>query len=268
MAGRHLIGAAGVALAALTSANSAQAADVMPIIPVVTPVVVVPAGPVFEINIETWIEADFEESEFDPEVFTEASLKLTTASGWGFELIAGAQSYILPPPQLQFALTGRAFRSAGDFEFGAYAGASFGFYGLAYWVGGDFLYDTDRLTLDGYVQANFLAPGGFEFMQTEANLAVHVTDKLDIGAGILFGTDFALFDLDGYVGAQYDFGLLAPYVQVWFDEGLEVDLGVELEHQFGDSPLALLGYAEVELDGGGPEVYLGIGIRFSRGGTD
>jgi len=258
-----------MALSVVAFSGSARAADVMPIVlPVVAPVVVPPVGPVFEINVETWLETEFLDPPMDPVLLTEASLKLTTVSGWGFELITNLFTYILPPPDRAATLTGRVFRSAGDIEVGAYAGLGVSVpFGLLYWLGGDFEYDTDRMTLDGFVQATF-SPGGFEFIETEANLAIHVTDKLDIGGGIAFGTDLMGFGFAGYVGAQYDFGLLAPYVQVWFDQGLAVDLGVELEHRFGNGPLALLGYAEVELDGGGPEVYAGIGIRLSLGGAD
>lgn len=269
MTGKYLLGAAGVALSVVSFSGAAKAADVMPIvIPVVAPVVVAPVGPVFEINVETWFETDFLDPPSEPILLNEASLRLTTASGWGFELITTLLTEVTPAPMRLAAVTGRVFRSAGSLEVGAYAGVGVLVpVGAGYWLGGDFEYDTDRLTLEGYVEANFTA-GGFESVETAANLTVHVTDKLDVGGGIAFETDPVDPDFAGFVGVQYDFGLLAPYAQVWFGDDRAIDLGVELEHRFGESPISLLGYAEVELNGTSPVVYVGVGIRFSHGGTD
>lgn len=269
MVGKYLLGATGAAILAIASAGSAHAADVMPVVaPVVTPVVVPPPGPVFEINIETWLETEVFNNEFDPTLFAEASLKVTLPSGWGFELITELFTYILPPPDAFVAVTGRVFRSMGDVEVGVYAGAGFSLMGTSYGIGGDFAYDSDRLTVESYVQGNFAVGGGFVFLDHETDVTLHVTEMLDIYAGYDFETDFVTFDIDGYIGAQVDFGLLAPYATVWLDGGLGGEIGVELEHQFGNGPLSLLGYAEVEFGGGGPEGFVGIGIKFSRGGAD
>lgn len=267
MTGKYLLGAASTALCVVAFSSAAKAADVMPIVvPVVAPVAVPPVGPAFEINIETWFETDVLDPPADPLVLSEASVRLTTASGWGFELITSLFTYVLPPPGRSAEVTGRVFRSAGSVEVGAYAGAGVSVpFGPGYRLGGDFEYDTERLTLEGYVEANFAA-AGFEFLETAANLTVHVSDKLDIGGGIALET--GPVEVAGFIGLQYDLGLLAPYAQVWFGNDRAIDLGVELEHRFGEGPISLLGYAEVELDGTGPEVFLGIGVRFNRGGTD
>lgn len=270
MVGKYLVGAAGVALFAVASSGSAQAADVMPIVvPVVTPVVVAVPGPVFEINIEHWLEVEFFDAGLDPEAYTEIDLKMTLPSGWGFQLIADAGADVQLPIQVFADLTGRVFRSMGAVEVGVYAG-----FGVAlpggiggYGFGADFAYDTDRLTVETYVQANFFA-GGFQFLDFETDVTLHVTDKLDIYGGTDLETDFVTFFLSGYLGAQYDFGVLAPYATVWLDGGLGGELGVEVEYQIGNGPFSLLGYAEVEFDGGGPDGFAGIGIKFSRGGTD
>lgn len=271
MAGKYLLGAAGVALFAAASTGAAQAADVMPIVvPVVTPVVVAPVGPTVEFTLEKWVELGIYPGDgYSIDVFGSADLKITAASGWGFQLIV-EDELDFAPFEVEFDVTGRVFRAMGNAEVGVYAG--FGVEvpgGLdGYGFGFDFAYDSDRLTLESFVQANFNG-GGFNFLDTETELTVHVNDRLDVYAGVDVETDFTGNPfLAGWAGAQLSLGALSPYATVYFSnfDGLEAELGVELEYQIGNGPLSLLGNAEVDFGFPGTRFFVAAGIRYAIGG--
>lgn len=269
MAVKYLLGAAAAALVAVGVTGAAQAADVMPVVvPTVTPVVVVPTGP--KIEIESWNAIEigvFPGDPIDIETHNDFSLKVTTQSGVGFQLL-GEVHVELPGFFVYGETTGRVFLSRGDFEVGLYSVVFFnsmGFDGVT--VGGDVVLENDRLELMTYLEADFF--GGFEDIEAGGEVVVHLGDMLDLYAGI--DTDlFPAFDLDDlWAGVQAHFGPLSPYVGAFLTfPGVGFEVGTEFEHRFGTSPLSLVGYAEAEFDGGGPEFYLGLGIKFSRGADE
>jgi len=272
MTNKYLLGAAGAALLA-SVAGTAQAADVMPIVvPVVTPVVAPPPGPVFAIRIDTGMTVNwYGGPNYDLSVFNESTARVTLPSGWGFEVLTGDRLYITPPVELYGSVTGRVFRVAGPLEVGAYAGfgyvvpGGFGGYGF----GGDFEYDTDRVTIDGFVQANFFG-GGFSFLEGGVETTLHLTDRLDAYVGVEAAKGISI-DGDVWAGVQIDFGAIAPYAGIWyaFGDGFGAELGVELEKQLGTGPFSLIGNAEINFAlGGGAFGVASIGIRFQRGDLD
>lgn len=276
MAGRYLLGVASVALFAMASTGSARAADVMPVVvPLVTPAVVVAAGPKIEINSEHWLEIGiFPGNGYDLVSYHDLDIKVTAASGVGFQFVTSGVIDNLAPFDIDdLTLAGRVFLSRGDAEIGVYAGLLAEIPGGIDFtaVGADFSIDNDRLELDTYVQANF--DGGFDFLSAGVDLTVHATERLDLNAGGALSTDFGgggAF-LEAWAGAQLDFGLLAPYAGVYVSNGMErftAELGVELEHQIGNGPLSLLGYAEFDFGTFGPAIFAGVGIKYSIGGDE
>jgi hypothetical protein len=273
MTNRHRLGAAGAALLVAASAGTAQAADVMPImVPVVTPVVAPPPGPVFAIRIDTGMVVDwYGGPNYDLSVINDITARVTLPSGWGFELLTGSRTHITAPVEFFGGLTGRVFRASGALEAGAYAGFGFGIPGGlgGYGFGADFEFDTDRLTVEGYVQANFFG-GAFAFLEGGADVTLHLTDRLDVYLGGDLDNQMGL-DGDVWAGAQIDFGAIAPYAGVWYAFGgpIGAELGVELERPLGTGPFALIGEAEINFAlGGGAFGFASIGIRFQRGEID
>ncbi|MCW5713026.1 MAG: hypothetical protein KIT43_00730 [Bauldia sp.] len=273
MTNRFFLSAAGAALFAAASAGTAHAADVMPIVvPVVTPVVAPPPGPVYAIRIDTSLAVDwYGGAAYDLSVFKEITARVTLASGWGFEVLTGDRLYITPPVELYGSLTGRVFRVAGPLEVGAYAG--FGYIvpgGIGgYGFGGDFEYDTDRVTVEGFVQANFFG-GGFAFLEGGTETTLHLTDRLDVYFGVEVANQMGISG-DVWAGAQIDFGAIAPYAGIWYAFGGPVgaEFGVELEKPLGTGPFSLIGQAEINIAlGGGASGFASIGIRFQRGEID
>lgn len=271
MTNRLLLSAAGAALLAAVSVGTAQAADVMPIVvPTVTAVAAPPPGPVFAIRIDTGMTVNwYGGPNYDLSAFNEITARVTLPSGWGFEMLTGDRLYITPPVELYGSVTGRVFRVAGPLEVGAYAG--FGFIvpgGIGgYGFGGDFEYDTDRMTVEGGLQANFQG-GGFTFLEGAAELTLHATDRIDV----FFGGDFDTTGLDNdlWAGARIDFGAIAPYAGVWyaFGGGFGAEFGVDLAKPLGTSPFSLIGEAEINIAQGGAFGFASIGIRFQRGDID
>lgn len=270
MAGKLLFGVAAVAL--LSAGGAAQAADVMPVlVPAVTPMVVPPPpGPVFAIRIDNSIHAVWTGTPEEDGVHldTDVDMRLTAASGWGFELLTGGSTFFAPL-SLSGGLTGRVFHSAGDVELGVYAGFGFSVPGGigGYGFGGDFRLDNDRLTVESYLQANFFA-GAFNFISTETDVTVHASDKFDVyfGGDLFIGGGPASYDV--WAGAQYDFGVFAPYGGVWFgnDTGFGAELGFELEKKLGNGPLSLIGGAEVNIGLDGlRNADASVGIRYQLG---
>lgn len=269
MANRHLLGAAAIALVAGSSANSAQAADVMPVIsPVVTPAVVPPSGPVIAIRVDNSLHAVWFGGPVDVHVDTDIDLRVTMPSGFGFELFTGGSTYFAPP-EFFGGMTARVFHQGGALEVGVYAGFGFAIPGGlgGYGFGGDFRLDTDRLTVESFMQANFFA-GGFDALSTETDVTIHATDKLDIYFGGELDTDFVGLDYAVWAGAQLDLGAFKPYAGIWYGpmSGLGAEIGFDLEKQLGNGPFSLIGGGEVNLGIGGlVSAEATIGIRFQRG---
>ncbi|MCW5715816.1 MAG: hypothetical protein KIT43_15000 [Bauldia sp.] len=269
MAGKFLVGAASAALLAFGATGTAQAADVMPVIvPVITPVVVVPTGPKIEISAEQWIEVGLYPAEQFREfnTYSDLDIKVSAASGFGFQFLGEVELWLPSPVELEAAFTGRAFMTRGDIEIGLYSTLWLdgGFDGFA--VGTDFTFDNDRFTLATYLQAEFF--NGFDEFRTGAEVTVHLGEMLDIGGGVEAEFDFGNFDFEeAWAGVQLHLGPLSPYAVAWWDGGdVGFDLGTELEVPLGTSPFSLLGYAEAEFEIGDPvEFFFGIGIKFSHG---
>lgn len=274
MAGKFLIGAAAAALYAFGATGVARAADVSPVVipPIVTPVVVAAAGPKIEISTEQWFEANIEVGDnVEYSTYHDFSVKVTSARGFGFQLLGNVEIEI-PFDEIDAELTAAGFITRGAVTAAAYTTLYLdedGFDGFG--VGGDFTLDNDRLTLHSYVEARFGANATFSVLEIGGDATVHLGERLDLYTGIDMGIETGgFFPQDVWAGAQFHLGPFSPYATLeydFFDFG--VYLGAEFEHQLGNSPLSLLGYAELHLDQGDiPEVNLGLGIKFSRGGDE
>lgn len=270
MAGKFLVSAGAIALLAAASTGTAQAADIIPVVvPVVTPVVVVPVGPTVAIKVETSLNVDYD-GNFDAWANGLLDLKITSASGWGFQLVAGGNQYVVAPIEFYGGAQARVFRAIGPVEIGVFAGANLnpGITGNNYYFGGDFTYETDRVEVETYVAAQYFLGGTVRLIAAGAEATVHVTDRLDVIAGVERNLLFGSVDIEGRV--ELDLGAVTPFAGVIYNPSLGVigQVGVELEKQLGTGPLSLIGYGRADFGVFGPSVAVGLGIRFSRGDID
>ena len=270
-----------------------MAADALPIsiatIPAAPPVA---AGPEVAIDIQNTISF-YSGVELWNDFWAMVDVK--SASGWGVEFNAYADTNLLPGLYGYVDGDIRLYRSFGGFEVGVVAGAGFswpccgGGFGVAASV--VFEHEDDRLYIHSDNRLWFFPTFGFEsmteaefdvsdrlrvagyfgfydfsFWYVDAGVEFDVTDKLSVWSWLGFGdSGFHYFELgatfdvtdDIAISAELDFdGLISlDYIEVW----------AELEDQIGNGPFSLVGEVGVGID---PGFYMWAraGIRYQIGG--
>ena len=252
MTGKHLLGAASVAL--FIAASSAQAADVTPILAAgVPPVAAVEKDPTVSLEVENWTQMEF--NGFDLYNYTTIEGTIDWASGWHFEIDEiefgadlggfGAEGNFL------------FYRSIGNFEvgvgFGGGAGCNWDLTGC----GGDggvsafvaYEYDDDRLFFRSELWFGFW---GF-YSDTEFDF--DVTDQFNVWAELeIDGGGFDDLDVD-FTYAVTD------QLNIWADLDWDFDPMIEFDNiQVGfeyDVTDQFYVWAYVEFEGGFEEFEIG-----------
>jgi len=271
MTGKHLLGAASVAL--FIAASSAQAADVTPILAAgVPPVAAVEKDPTVSLEVENWTQMEF--NGFDLYNYTTIEGTIDWASGWHFEI-----------DEIEFEANLGGFgaggefllyRSIGNFEVGAEFGGGFCFnWDLTFCGGGAgvtpfvaYEYDDDRLFFRSELWF------GFWWFDSYTEFDFDVTDQFNAWGELEFN-DGGFDDLD--VGFEY---AVTDQLKIWanldwdFDPFEFDDLEVGFEYDVTDQ---LMIWAELNIDDGGydhghlgvnydftDQYYFGVEVRFEN----
>lgn len=129
---------------------------------------------------------------------------------------------------------------------------------------------SDALTIENYTWFGF-GGGGIYGFNVDTWATFGVTEMLSLSAGVYVSHYGSPSYYELYAGAEYEIGDVTPYLDLWWSPSEGTwggDVGLDFERQLGTGPFSLLANTEFDFGASGPDLYVGIGIKFTRGDVD